>query len=103
MLVAGCLADLTENRTKELKELFRRDGQLKVSRKIMIVGNGEIGKEGAAAIAAADFVIRFNECRSYAASPGRTDVVAVCNTGRPGKAMTRFRCLAEPSRRYRSF
>lgn len=59
-----------------------------MTRKIVIVGNGEIGKEGAAAIAAADFVIRFNECRSYAASPGRTDVVAVCNTGRPGKAMS---------------
>ncbi|APO68664.1 urease-associated protein [Rhizobium gallicum] len=58
-----------------------------MSGKIMIVGNGEIGEEGAAAIAAADFVIRFNECRSYAASPGRTDVVAVCNTGRPAKAM----------------
>lgn len=53
----------------------------------MIVGNGEVGEEGRAAIAAADFVIRFNECRSYQASPGRTDVVAVCNTGRPGKAM----------------
>jgi hypothetical protein len=53
----------------------------------MIVGNGDIGEEGAAAVAAADFVIRFNECRSYEASPGRADVVAVCNTGRPGKAM----------------
>jgi hypothetical protein len=53
----------------------------------MIVGNGEIGGEGAAAVAAADFVIRFNECRSYEASPGRSDVVAVCNTGRPAKAM----------------
>ncbi len=59
-----------------------------VGQKIMIVGNGEVGDEGRAAIAAADFVIRFNECRSYAASPGRTDAVAVCNTGRPGKAMT---------------
>lgn len=53
----------------------------------MIVGNGDIGGEGAAAVAAAEFVIRFNECRSYEASPGRTDVVAVCNTGRPAKAM----------------
>jgi hypothetical protein len=59
-----------------------------MTRKIVIVGNGDVGKEGAAAIAAADFVIRFNECRSFAASPGRTDVVAVCNTGRPGKAMS---------------
>ncbi len=53
----------------------------------MIVGNGEIGEEGAASVAAADFVIRFNECRSYEASLGRSDVVAVCNTGRPAKAM----------------
>jgi hypothetical protein len=53
----------------------------------MIVGNGDIGEKGAAAIAAADFVIRFNGCRSYEASPGRSDVVAVCNTGRPAKAM----------------
>ncbi len=53
----------------------------------MIVGNGEIGANAAAAVADASFVIRFNECRSYEASPGRTDVVAVCNTGRPGKAM----------------
>lgn len=54
---------------------------------IMIVGNGEIGEKGRVATAKADFVIRFNECRSYAASPCRTDVVAVCNTGRPGKRM----------------
>ncbi|WP_307147853.1 Urease operon accessory protein [Rhizobium tibeticum] len=54
----------------------------------MIVGNGDVSEEGRAAIAAAGFVVRFNECRSYAASPGRTDAVAVCNTGRPGKAMT---------------
>jgi hypothetical protein len=53
----------------------------------MIVGNGDIGEKGAAAVAAADFVIRFNGCRSYEASPGRSDVVAVCNTGRPAKAM----------------
>jgi len=61
---------------------------IEVAQKVMIVGNGDVGEEGRAAIAAADFVIRFNECRSYASSPGRTDVVAVCNTGRPGKAMT---------------
>ncbi|MDQ0563788.1 hypothetical protein QO004_005604 [Rhizobium mesoamericanum] len=53
----------------------------------MIIGNGEIGPEAAAAVADAAFVIRFNECRSYEASRGRTDVVAVCNTGRPAKAM----------------
>jgi len=55
--------------------------------RIMVVGNGEISAQAVAAVADAAFVIRFNECRSYEASPGRTDVVAVCNTGRPGKAM----------------
>ncbi len=54
---------------------------------IMIVGNGEIGENGRVAAAKADFVIRFNECRSYASSSCRTDVIAVCNTGRPGKRM----------------
>lgn len=53
----------------------------------MIVGNGDVGDGGAEIIDAADFVIRFNECRSYGAGGTRTDVVAVCNTGRPGKAM----------------
>ncbi|MGO4481368.1 Urease operon accessory protein [Rhizobium pisi] len=53
----------------------------------MIVGNGEIGEGAAGVIDAADFVIRFNDCRSYGASGGRTDAVAVCNTGRPAKAM----------------
>ncbi|EJJ29795.1 hypothetical protein [Rhizobium sp. CF142] len=53
----------------------------------MIVGNGEVGEGGAKIIDAADFVIRFNECRSYGAGGTHTDVVAVCNTGRPAKAM----------------
>jgi hypothetical protein len=61
----------------------------------MIVGNGDIGETAAAAVAAAGFVIRFNECRSYVASPGRTDVVAVCNTGRPAKTMLGSREWAE--------
>jgi hypothetical protein len=55
--------------------------------KFMIVGNGEIEEGQAAFIDAADFVVRFNECRSFGAGGTRTDVVAVCNTGRPGKAM----------------
>jgi hypothetical protein len=59
----------------------------KVGRSIMIVGNGDVGEGGAEIIDAADFVIRFNECRSYGTGGTRTDVVAVCNTGRPGKAM----------------
>jgi hypothetical protein len=53
----------------------------------MIVGNGEVAEGGAEIIDAANFVIRFNECRSYGTGGTRTDVVAVCNTGRPGKAM----------------
>ncbi|QSY84466.1 Urease operon accessory protein [Rhizobium binae] len=53
----------------------------------MIVGNGEVGEEQAGIIDAADFVIRFNDCRSYGAGGSRTDAVAVCNTGRPAKAM----------------
>ncbi|QSW95731.1 Urease operon accessory protein [Rhizobium lentis] len=53
----------------------------------MIVGNGEVGEGQAGMIDAADFVIRFNDCRSYGAGGSRTDAVAVCNTGRPAKAM----------------
>ncbi|MBY5867991.1 Urease operon accessory protein [Rhizobium leguminosarum] len=53
----------------------------------MIVGNGDIGEAEAGVIDAADFVIRFNDCRSYGAGGSRTDAVAVCNTGRPAKAM----------------
>lgn len=53
----------------------------------MIVGNGEVGQGHAAAIDAADFVVRFNDCSSFGSGGKRTDVVAVCNTGRPGKAM----------------
>ncbi|MBB4571900.1 hypothetical protein GGI59_001069 [Rhizobium lentis] len=55
--------------------------------KIVIVGNGEVAEAGAGIIDAADFVIRFNDCRSYGAGGSRTDAVAVCNTGRPAKAM----------------
>ncbi|MCW1408352.1 glycosyltransferase family 29 protein [Rhizobium sp. 1AS11] len=53
----------------------------------MIVGNGEVGDGISGIIDAADFVIRFNDCRSYGAGGSRTDAVAVCNTGRPAKAM----------------
>jgi hypothetical protein len=53
----------------------------------MIVGNGDIEEGGAGIIDAADIVIRFNDCRSYGAGGSRTDAVAVCNTGRPAKAM----------------
>ncbi|MBY3445062.1 glycosyltransferase family 29 protein [Rhizobium laguerreae] len=53
----------------------------------MIVGNGEVGDGISGIIDAADFVIRFNDCRSYGTGGSRTDAVAVCNTGRPAKAM----------------
>ncbi|MDE1994745.1 MAG: Urease operon accessory protein [Rhizobiaceae bacterium] len=53
----------------------------------MIVGNGEIAKSAAEEINAADLVVRFNDCRSYGIAGVKTDVVAVCNTGRPAKQM----------------
>jgi hypothetical protein len=58
-----------------------------MGREIVIVGNGEIESGLSAAIDAADIVIRFNDCRSVGAGGARTDIVAVCNTGRPGKKM----------------
>ncbi|MBY3088325.1 Urease operon accessory protein [Rhizobium laguerreae] len=58
-----------------------------MSRRIVIVGNGKVGEGGAEIIDAADFVIRFNDCRSFGLGGTRTDAVAVCNTGRPAKAM----------------
>lgn len=58
-----------------------------MARKILIVGNGEIDEAAAAVIDAADMVIRFNDCRSYGPGGARTDIVAVCNTGRPAKDM----------------
>lgn len=56
-------------------------------RSIMIIGNGEIAAGAADVIDAADLVIRFNDCRSIGAGGSRTDVIAVCNTGRPARAM----------------
>ncbi len=58
------------------------------ARRFAIVGNGPVAAAAEAAILAADCVIRFNDCRSAGAQAARTDIVAVCNTGRPGKAMT---------------
>jgi hypothetical protein len=55
--------------------------------RIVIVGNGEIAGGAAGEIDAADLVVRFNDCRSIATGGSRTDVVAVCNTGRPARAM----------------
>ncbi|NSZ17600.1 Urease operon accessory protein [Agrobacterium vitis] len=58
-----------------------------MDRKIMIIGNGEVPQEVADAIDAADMVIRFNGARNFGMAGHRTDVMAVCNTGRPAKAM----------------
>ncbi len=55
--------------------------------RIVIAGNGGMPAGAAALIDAADCVVRFNDCRSAGAGGARTDIVAVCNTGRPGKAM----------------
>jgi hypothetical protein len=56
-------------------------------RNVLIVGNGDVGEGVAALIDAAGFVVRFNDCNSYGLGGIRTDVVAVCNTGRPAKEM----------------
>lgn len=56
-------------------------------RRIVIVGNGAVSEKFAGPIDAADMVIRFNLCRSAGAGGHRTDVIAVCNTGRPALEM----------------
>lgn len=61
------------------------------ARQIMIVGNGAVDQGAAPLIDAADMVIRFNGSRNFGAAGRKTDVIAVCNTGRPGAAM-----LADP-------
>ncbi len=59
-----------------------------MGQRIVIVGNGEINEGVADMINGFDLVIRFNDCRSLGPGGEKTDIVAVCNTGRPGKAMT---------------
>lgn len=59
---------------------------------IMIVGNGPVHEGAAPLIDAADLVIRFNGSRNFGSAGRRTDIIAVCNTGRPGAAM-----LADPA------
>ncbi|MDR6103069.1 hypothetical protein QE369_003266 [Agrobacterium larrymoorei] len=66
-----------------------------MSRRIVIVGNGEIPQGVADWIDTADVIIRFNDCRSLGAGGSRTDVVAVCNTGRPGRRMIEDRSWRE--------
>lgn len=58
-----------------------------MTRRIAIVGNGPIAEGLAGAIDSADMVIRFNLCRSAGRGGVRTDIVAVCNTGRPALEM----------------
>ncbi len=58
-----------------------------MTKTIMIVGNGEIDPECAGQIDGADLVIRFNLCASVGNGGSKTDMIAVCNTGRPAKAM----------------
>jgi hypothetical protein len=53
----------------------------------MIVGNGAVPDGSASTIDAADLVIRFNDCRSVGRGGVKTDIVAVCNTGRPALSM----------------
>ncbi|MCZ7858274.1 Urease operon accessory protein [Agrobacterium sp. 22-209-1] len=59
-----------------------------MGRQITIVGNGELPPGAARLIDRSDIVIRFNDCRSLGLGGTRTDVVAVCNTGRPGREMS---------------
>ncbi|RCS22197.1 Urease operon accessory protein [Phyllobacterium salinisoli] len=60
---------------------------MKTGRIIMVVGNGTVPAGAGAMIDAGDLVIRFNDCRSVGAGGTRTDIVAVCNTGRPARIM----------------
>jgi hypothetical protein len=66
-----------------------------VSRKIAIVGNGSFDRRDAVIIDACDLVVRFNDCRSVGEGGLRTDVVAVCNTGRPALSMVQQRSWRE--------
>jgi len=55
---------------------------------ILIVGNGDVDPVLRPIIDSSDLVVRFNDCRSAGNGGTKTDIVAVCNTGRPAKAMT---------------
>jgi len=60
-----------------------------MSRRVSIVGNGSFSHRDAAIIDHCDLVVRFNDCRSLGEGGWRTDVVAICNTGRPAASMIR--------------
>ncbi|MCB4769725.1 Urease operon accessory protein [Ancylobacter sp. Lp-2] len=55
---------------------------------ILLVGNGSVDPLALSRLDDFDLVVRFNDCRNFASAPGRTDVVAVCNTGRPARQMS---------------
>jgi hypothetical protein len=57
------------------------------ARQVAIVGNGPVAEGSDSIIDACDLVIRFNASRNFGAAGTRTDVVAVCNTGRPAAIM----------------
>lgn len=58
-----------------------------MGRRIAIVGNGPVAEGADRLIDQSDLVIRFNDSRNVGKAGIRTDVVAVCNTGRPAHAM----------------
>lgn len=58
-----------------------------MTRRIAIVGNGPIREGLAGVIDSADLVIRFNLCGSAGPGGRKTDIIAVCNTGRPALEM----------------
>ncbi|MCS3743990.1 hypothetical protein FHX16_006005 [Rhizobium sp. BK661] len=66
-----------------------------MARTIVIVGNGSFSRGEARAIDGSDLVVRFNGCRSVGEGGRRTDIVAVCNTGRPAAAMSETSRFAE--------
>ncbi len=57
-------------------------------RSIVIMGNGTPERDVRAEVDGADLVVRFNGCRNFGGASGtRSDIVAVCNTGEPARAM----------------
>jgi len=56
-------------------------------RRFVLIGNGSIDPMVRSQVDPSDQIIRFNDCRNFDSLPVRTDVVAVCNTGRPARNM----------------
>ena len=71
------------------RNLWRGRNEAPMVLRITVVGNADIDPALGSMIDSSDIVIRFlYDCRSFGPGGRQTDVVAVCNTGRPGKAMT---------------